>query len=177
MSASSLASGHLQFEAQIPIGPYKWQYNISSGDTVGYFLYAALDNLSDYIGWWPQTLTAAQWSYPRYYGTVIFDPIVPGVKDRGARAPFALYQVSPSLVRDHVRISYYVGRRAGVTLAVYDAAGSLVKTLVSGRATPGERTVTWNRTDDNGRRVADGTYFYHLVVDGAAVSGKAIVLR
>ncbi len=176
-SASSLASGHLQFEAQIPIGVYKWQYNISNGDTVGYFLYTALDNLSNYIGWWPQTVTISQWPNPRYYGTMVFDSVAPGVKNRGLNAPFALYRASPSLVRDRADIIYYVGRRADVKLVVYDAAGSLVKTLVSGRVAPGERTVAWDRTDNTGRRVADGTYFYHLTVDGQAVSGKAVVLR
>jgi hypothetical protein len=177
VSASSLASGHLQFEARIPIGPYKWQYNILNGDTVGYFLYTVLDNLSNYIGWWPQTLTAGQWSYPRYYGTMVFDSIVPGVEDRDLKSPFALYQASPSLIRDHAGISYYVGRRADVELGVYDATGSLVRTLASGSVTPGVRTAVWNRADNRGRRVASGTYFYRLVVDGDAVSGKAIILK
>jgi len=177
VSASSLASGHLQFEAQIPIGPYRWQYNINNGDTVGYFLYTALDNLTNYIGWWPQALTAAQWSYPRYYGTMIFDSVVPGVESRVPRTPFVLYKASPSLVRDRASINYYVGRPADVRLSVYDAAGSLVKDLVSGPVTPGERTVTWDRTDNSGRSVADGAYFYRLSVDGKSVSGKTVVLQ
>jgi len=81
------------------------------------------------------------------------------------------------MVRDRAFISYSIGRQSDIRLTVYDAAGSLVRTLVNGRVTPGERNVTWNRTDNSGRRVADGTYFYHLVVDGVAVSGKAIVLK
>ena len=177
VGVSSLASGHLQFEAQIPVGAYRWQYNISNGDTVGYFLYAALDNLSTYIGWWPQTVTILQWPNPRYYGTMVFDSIIPGVESRAPVTPFALYKASPSLVRDRASINYYVGRPAGVRLSVYDAAGSLVKDLVSGPVTPGERTVTWDRTDNCGKRVADGTYFYRLAVDGRSVSGKAIVLK
>jgi hypothetical protein len=176
-SASSLSSGHLQFEAKIPIGIYNWQLNINSGDTAGCFLYAAVDGSQTYIGWWPQAVTVSQWPNPRYYGEMVFDSLAPGVSDRVLSAPFALYRAGPSLVRDHANISYYVGRRADVKLVVYDAAGSLVKTLVSGRDAPGERTVTWNRTDDTGTRVAKGTYFYRLSVDGRAVSGKAIVLR
>jgi flagellar hook assembly protein FlgD len=88
-----------------------------------------------------------------------------------------LYQASPSLIRDYARISYYVGRRADVELGVYDATGSLVRTLASGSATPGLRTAVWNRADNRGRRVASGTYFYRLVVDGDAVSGKAVILK
>jgi hypothetical protein len=177
LSASSLASGHLQFEAQIPRGIYHERLNLHGGDTTGYFQYTAVDSSRTYIGWWPQTVTTSQWANPRYYGTMVFDSAAPGVRTRGMVPTFALYRASPSLVRDQADISYYVGRQAEVRLSVYDAAGSLVKILVKGRVTPGEQTVTWDRTDDTGRRVADGTYFYHLVVDGVAVSGKAIVLR
>jgi hypothetical protein len=177
VSASSLASGHLQFEAKIPIGADNWDYNIRVGDTVGYFQYTAFDDNALYAGWWPQTLTSSQWSYPQYYGPLIFDSEPPGVEDRTLRPRYALYKASPSIIRDQARISYYVGRQANVELGVYDATGSLVKSLAGGVVTPGERSATWNRTDNRGRRVANGTYFYRLVVDGEAVSGKAIVLK
>jgi hypothetical protein len=176
LSASSLASGHLQFEAQVPIGLYKWQLNTHSGDTVGYFQYTAVDSSRNYIGWWPQAVTISQWPNPRYYGTMIFDSLASGVRDRSIGVPFALHRARPSVVRDRADVSYYVGRQANVKLAVYDAAGSLVRTLVNGRVTPGERTIAWNRTDDSGSRVADGTYFYRLSVDGRSVSDKTVVL-
>ena len=176
LSASSLSSGHLQFEGKIPIGAYKWQYKISPGDRVGFFQYTAFDTTTKYVGWWPQTLTSSYWPNPRYYGTMVFDPIVPGVEGRVPKTPCALYRASPSLVRDRANIRYYVGRETDVVLGVYDATGSLVKTLAKGKVAPGERTVIWDRTDNSGRRVANGAYFYRLVVDGDAVSGKAIVL-
>ena len=177
LSASSLSSGHLQFETRIPIGAAKWEYSINPGDAVGYFQYTAFDNNSSYVGWWPQTLTSSQWSYPQYYGPMVFDAIIPGVEDGSAKTPLAMYKVSPSIVRDQACISYYVGYRANVELGVYDASGSLVRTLATGVAAPGERTVTWNRTDNGGKRVAAGTYFYRLSVDDRSVSGKAIVLK
>jgi hypothetical protein len=177
LSVSSLTSGHLQFETKIPIGPDRWEYSINTGDTVGYFQYTAVVGGSNYIGWWPQTLTSSQWSYPQYYGPMIFDSVMQGVEGQDPKTPYALYKASPSLVRDYANIGYYVGRQANVELGVYDATGSLVKSLASGVVTPGERTARWNRTDNRGKRVADGAYFYRLVVDGEAVSGKAIVLK
>jgi hypothetical protein len=177
VSASSLTSGHLQFEAKIPIGAGKWQYSVNPGDTVGSWQYAALDSGATFAGWWPQTVTGMRWANPRYYGTMIFDPDVTGVDDQTPRTPYALYKARPSLIRDCARISYYVGRQAHVELGVYDATGSLVKTLASGAVLPGERTATWNRTDNRGNRVPNGTYFYRLSVDGESVSGKAVVLQ
>lgn len=83
----------------------------------------------------------------------------------------------PTLVRDLVRISYSLGKAARVNLGIYDASGALVRTLVDGAVGPGSRTATWNRTDESGRRVASGTYFYRLSVDGKSVSGKTVVLQ
>jgi hypothetical protein len=85
--------------------------------------------------------------------------------------------VYPTLFRDLVRISYSLGKTARVSLGIYDAGGALVRILVDGMVGPGARTATWNRTDQSGRRVATGTYFYRLSVNGKSVSGKTVVLQ
>ncbi len=95
---------------------------------------------------------------------------------RPGLAGASLNLVSTNPVRDYARVSFTVVRHGRVSLGVYDVNGSLVRTLVDGMADAGERTVTWDRTDGNGRTVANGTYFYRLVVDGSAVSAKAVVL-
>jgi hypothetical protein len=177
-SVSSTTIGHLQFETKIPVGTDKWLIDISpdAADTIGYFQFSANDGGSTFLGWWPQSLLSANWANPQYYGPMIFDPTL-GVESQNSKPQFALYKASPSILRDHARISYYVAGRSNVTLGVYDMAGKLVKTLASGQVTPGERTAIWNRSDNNGKRVANGAYFYRLCVDGKSVSGKAIVLQ
>ena len=49
-----------------------------------------------------------------------------------------------------------------VRLEVYDLTGRRVRTLVDESRPAGRYEVTWNGTDDNGARVASGTYFYRL---------------
>ena len=83
----------------------------------------------------------------------------------------------PSVFRDVVRISYRLDRAGRVSLGVYDASGSLVRTLVNGTFAPGIHTAVWNRTAESGRRVSGGTYFYRLTVNGETVSGKAVVVH
>jgi hypothetical protein len=175
VSVSSTASGHLQFETKIPLGAGKYELKVAPGDTVGYFQYVAVSGGTVYPGWWPQTLQNANWANPQYYGTMIFETEV-GVQESPS-ARFALYKASPSIVREQAHISYYVAGRSNVSLGVYDVTGTLVKTLASGPANPGVSTATWNRTDNLGRSVANGTYFYRLAVDGKSVSSKAIVLK
>lgn len=85
--------------------------------------------------------------------------------------------ITPTLIRDFCRISYTVPSAEKVNLSIYDASGSLVKTLVDGISGPGEKTVTWDRRDASGRRVASGTYFYRLTINGKSVSAKAILLQ
>jgi hypothetical protein len=171
---SSNASGHLVFEAKTPIGPDKWEWNVSPVDTVGYFEYVAVSGGSVFPGWWPQSLLMSQWANCAYYGPMML--VLTGTQE-APKADFALYKASPSVVRDFARISYYVGSRSNVSLGVYDVTGKLVKTLASGSAEPGERTVTWNRTDNFGRTVANGSYFYRLTVDGKSVSSKSVVVQ
>jgi len=72
-------------------------------------------------------------------------------------------------------ISYDVPRAGRVELAVYDLAGKLVRTLVSGVEAPGARSVVWNREDNAGHEAANGVYFVRLVCDGNVATRKLIV--
>jgi flagellar hook assembly protein FlgD len=57
-------------------------------------------------------------------------------------------------------------RDSHVDLKLYDVAGHLVRSLVSGSRPAGANKVRWNGTDNAGHAVASGTYFARLVVDG-----------
>jgi len=100
----------------------------------------------------------------------------PGVQE-STKPTFILYGASPSLVRGQARISYAVAGPGHVTLGVYDAAGMLARTLVNGQVAPGDRIAVWDRTNNAGRTVAKGTYFYRLTADGRSVSSKAVVIN
>jgi len=91
--------------------------------------------------------------------------------------PEAVCRISPTVVRDLARINFSVVQKSRVELGIYDVAGKLVSSLVDGMVEPGAQAVTWNRTNSAGQRVANGTYFYRLTVDGKSVGGKAIVLK
>jgi len=86
-------------------------------------------------------------------------------------------EVTPTVVRDFACVSYSLSRGARVELGVYDVSGEQVRTLAAGTVAAGDHSVTWNRTDDSGRTVANGTYFYRLVVEGRTVTSKAVVLN
>ena len=68
-------------------------------------------------------------------------------------------------------------RTARAVLKVYDIKGRLVRTLIDEETSNGESTVIWNGTDDRGRPVASGVYFYQLKVDGQSQAKKMILLK
>ena len=64
-----------------------------------------------------------------------------------------------------------------VSLAIFDAKGRRVTTLVHGVETPGFHTLGWDGTDDAGRRVAGGVYFYRLQTEAGSRTRKLVLLR
>ncbi|UCG42570.1 MAG: hypothetical protein JSU73_12000 [candidate division WOR-3 bacterium] len=117
------------------------------------------------------------WSPPNQTYTKLALPIT-GVGEGTPPRPLSagIVSVRPSIGRGFASISYSVANVGLVNLGVYDASGSLVRTLVEGVVEPGTQTAVWNRTDDAGHRVSNGTYFYRLTVDGQTLSSKSVVL-
>jgi choice-of-anchor B domain-containing protein len=68
---------------------------------------------------------------------------------------------------------------AGMTLrmAVYDAAGRLVRTLKNGTLAAGEHRLTWNGVDDAGNPSASGSYFLRLESDAVSESRSLTLLK
>ena len=63
----------------------------------------------------------------------------------------------------------------GVTMQVYNSAGTLVNTAILGAQTPGNMTFTWNGNDDTGAAVPDGAYsFKATVVSNGVTTNPAV---
>jgi len=76
-----------------------------------------------------------------------------------------------------IRIDGELGRPGRIHLAVYDAAGRLVRELDAGSGAAGPWESEWDGRDSRGRRVASGVYFAKLVADGHVDAVKVVVLR
>jgi hypothetical protein len=159
----------------VPFGDRKSDYSVMPGDTVGYFQYAVVNSGTQWLAWWPQSLSSSNWAHPSLYGPMIFSPDVAVAEERQAPIRSLVFRVA-NPVRERALISYFVAARTDVSLQVYDAAGKLVRTLVSGTQEPGVRNLTWDRTDGSGRRVAQGTYFVRLAAGGSSTATKAVLL-
>lgn len=76
---------------------------------------------------------------------------------------FALSQNYPNPFRDETNISFLLPADAKNTnLSVYNMLGEKVKLLVDENKTAGVYLVKWDGTSNEGRRMANGIYFYKL---------------
>lgn len=179
---TSLASGHLQYEGAITKGTAKWNYNINPVcDTVGLFAYYIDYPAQEFWACWPTTFPDPNhnWNNPVYYGTMIFSPPVPSIAEatnlNGSYHHF--HNIYPNPLRDFARIHFSLQNRALVELKIYDIMGKVIRTLISGWVEPGDHYINWDRTNNNGLRVANGSYFCQIRIDGKSVVSKAIILK
>jgi flagellar hook assembly protein FlgD len=62
-------------------------------------------------------------------------------------------------------------------LAIYDARGARVRTLLATRLPAGRHAIVWDGRDAGGSAVASGIYFSRLDVDGIAVEKRLVLLK
>ncbi|MDZ4805567.1 MAG: choice-of-anchor D domain-containing protein [Candidatus Eisenbacteria bacterium] len=60
------------------------------------------------------------------------------------------------------RLAFEIGETGLATIGIFDVHGRLVRRLVEAPFAPGVYEQTWDGTDDHGREVSQGVYFYRL---------------
>jgi hypothetical protein len=103
--------------------------------------------------------------------------------------PFSLEAI-PNPFRDQTKILFSIGHSAtqfggvkSIEIKIYDAGGRLVKSfappsaLSSATNLGGPSALTWDGTDQTGRRVPSGVYFIHCQADAKRRVQKVIVAR
>jgi len=101
-------------------------------------------------------------------------PVSVGENPLGIGVPkaFLLEQNYPNPFNPSTTISYNVSKSSNVVLKVFDITGQEIAILVNQEQVPGVYKVNW----DAGK-LASGTYFYHLDVDGEVSTKKAVLLK
>ena len=103
----------------------------------------------------------------------------PTAVESPALAPtWALKNVWPNPFGGETHIEYFSPENGEAhTIAVYDAAGRVVRRLFAGRRGGGEHRLEWDGRDDRGHRVASGVYFVRVHTAHASVGRKVVLLR
>jgi hypothetical protein len=90
----------------------------------------------------------------------------------------SLHQNHPNPFGSSTAISFSLPEARHVDLAVYDAAGRRVRSLMDARQDAGSVRVSWDGTGSAGRALPSGVYFYRLSVDGGAeLTRRCLLVR
>lgn len=126
----------------------------------------------------PQGYVMDRWEHLRDVLLFLYNsPPEPVSVGPGPRAS-SLAQNSPNPFNPSTSIEFRVREAGPASLRVYDAAGRLVRTLVSGVVPAGTlQSVTWDGINDRGGEVASGVYFYRLVAGDYEATKKMVLVK
>lgn len=97
--------------------------------------------------------------------------------DDPARTRVQLAQNVPNPFRPSTTIAFELPHTDLVTLTVLDVAGRPVRELLRGELAAGTHAVQWDGRDEQGRRQAEGVYFYALATPEGRTMKKMALLR
>lgn len=123
------------------------------------------------------------WADPRQSGLQVYGNnqvyLPTDVKDHPSPLPasYSLAQNFPNPFNPTTEIAFELPHRSRIALTVYDLLGREVKQLSGGMREAGQYRVVWDGTNERGRAVASGIYFYRLEASGFTQTRKMILLK
>ena len=90
---------------------------------------------------------------------------------------YYLHENYPNPFNPETTISFRVPQQSFVKVRIYDEMGQHIATLLNAEVQAGYHMLRWNGTDNNGRPVADGVYFYKMEADEYIQSKKMLLLK
>jgi hypothetical protein len=90
---------------------------------------------------------------------------------------FELKQNYPNPFNPETVIKFQLPQVSEVEICIFNLQGQKVATLVRGHQTAGAHKISWNGTDESGRRVASGVYLYQLKAGDFVQAKKMLLLH
>ena len=83
----------------------------------------------------------------------------------------------PNPFQNGTVLRYQLAKSSSVRLAVYDAAGRQVRSLVSGAQTAGTHAIEWDGRNDSGSLLPAGVYLYRLETEDVTSERKMLRMK
>lgn len=103
--------------------------------------------------------------------------VATGVDEDRVPLIYSLAQNYPNPFNPVTSIAYSLAARERVVIAVYDARGARVRTLVDRTQEPNRYIVTWDGKNDAGKALTSGVYFVRYRAGAHSFTKKAVLLR
>ena len=90
---------------------------------------------------------------------------------------FKVYNAYPNPFNPITSIGYDLPEDGFINITIYSMMGNIVKTLVNGTQTAGNKTIQWNATNDKNEPVSAGLYLYTIQTGELRQTKKMILLK
>lgn len=104
-----------------------------------------------------------------------YTPLV-GISETGKSTDIKLSNY-PNPFNNSSTINFSTTKSGLVSLDIFDNSGKLVKTVTKGQIAAGEHSAVWDGTNNHGKIVASGTYYYVLKSNGQTSAQKALLIK
>lgn len=99
------------------------------------------------------------------------------VEDNHNSAPLSKLYNYPNPFNPETTIYFTIPEQSNVQLVIYNIKGQHIKTLINELKEAGEQKIVWNGTDDKGRNVSSGVYFYRLKTNQSDHLNKMLLIK
>ncbi len=83
----------------------------------------------------------------------------------------------PNPFNPNTNISFTLDKAAPADVVIYNQKGQIVKTFNVAHAPQGVTTLSWNGTDDSGKSVTSGVYFFRLKTGSFSSTKKMVLMK
>ncbi len=115
------------------------------------------------------------YSYPPSPGSS--DNMIANDEETIPSAQAALNANYPNPFNPETTISFTLPQQANASLTVFNIRGQKVKSLFNGQAQQGTTSVVWKGTDDTGKSVSSGIYYYRLQTSNQVQTRKMVLMK
>jgi hypothetical protein len=102
---------------------------------------------------------------------------IAGVPGSGLPEACWLAPVAPNPMRDELRLNFALPQSGPAALAVFDASGRRVRTVLDQTLAAGGHSVSWDGRNELGQPVAAGLYFAKLTTVARTLTARVAVIR
>ncbi|MCP4633299.1 MAG: T9SS type A sorting domain-containing protein [candidate division Zixibacteria bacterium] len=99
------------------------------------------------------------------------------LSDTNLPGKYSLSQNYPNPFNPSTIISYSIPKQSDVTISIINLLGQKVKTIINENQETGEYEINWDGTDQSGKAVASGIYFYQINTGDYTASKKMIMIK
>lgn len=103
-----------------------------------------------------------------------------GIADNNHRQDpntFLLKQNYPNPFNPETTLHYYLPEQSFVNISIYDMFGREIKNLIKETQKTGQWSIKWNATNNDGKFVSGGVYFYKIQAGSYLKTGKMTLLK